>query len=129
MTLKELMAFDICRWASKRCHVFTFATQISIQWVYEIIRKWGVRYRFTQTWHKRRGVNTQRLLRSTEFLVYGTIGGLLCLNKALPVIIDVPAGRLSHSEKLQGIYGMVAAACDGPYMDVFARQVRPGWAS
>ena len=129
MTVEELMDFDIGRWASGQCHVFTFATQVSIQWVYEIVRKWGVRYRFTQTWHKRRGVNTQRLLRSTEFLVYGTIGGLLHLNKALPAIIDVPAGRLPHSEKPQEIYDMVAAACDGPYMDVFARQSRPNFDS
>lgn len=127
MTLKELRAFDIHRWASERCHVFTFATQVSIKWVYALIAHWGVRYRFTQIWNKHRGINTQRLLRSTEFLVYGTIGGLLRLNKALPAIIDVPAGKLPHSEKPQEIYDMVAGACDGPRIDIFARQQRPGY--
>ena len=129
MTLKEIMGFDIGRWASERCHVFTFATQVSIQWVYAVIARWGVQYRLTRTWWKHRGVNTQRLLRSTEFIIYGTIGGLLPLKKAMPAIIDVPAGNLPHSEKPQALYDDVAELCDGPYMDVFARQSRPNFDS
>ena len=128
MTLNELMAFDIRRWAAEQCHVFTFATQVSIQWVFEILRKWGVRYRFTIPWDKHRGVNTQRLRRRFEFLVYGTIGKYRPPLATLPAVLDVPA-KGKNSEKPQEIYDIIAAATPAPRMDLFARQSRPNFDS
>ena len=126
MSLKELMEFDIRRWAAQQCHVFTFATQVSIQWVFKLLEAWNVKYRFTIPWDKHRGVNTQRLRRRYEFLVYGSIGRYRPPLRMLPAMLDVPA-KGKNSEKPQEIYDIIAAATPAPRIDLFARQVRPGW--
>jgi N6-adenosine-specific RNA methylase IME4 len=37
--------------------------------------------------------------------------------------------RREHSRKPDEIYDRIAALCDGPYLEMFARSSRPGWDS
>jgi MT-A70 len=41
----------------------------------------------------------------------------------------VVAPRREHSRKPDEIYERIEALCDGPYLEMFARHSRPGWAA
>jgi N6-adenosine-specific RNA methylase IME4 len=46
-------------------------------------------------------------------------------SKAVRELIVAP--RREHSRKPDEIYSRIEALCDGPYLELFARQRWPGW--
>jgi N6-adenosine-specific RNA methylase IME4 len=43
------------------------------------------------------------------------------------VLSPVVAQRRKHSQKPEEVYDRIEALVDGPYLEMFARQSRPGW--
>ena len=127
MSVPDICKVPIRSWAAPDCHVFTWATQVSIQWVFDVLKRWRVRYRFTITWDKNRGIGTQHLYRDSEFLVYGTLGRYTGPDRTLRSIYRIPAHGLVFGEKPQEMYDIIADATPGPHIDIFARQLREGW--
>ena len=47
--------------------------------------------------------------------------------KSSSVLSPVVAQRRKHSQKPEEVYDRIEALVDGPYLELFARQSRPGW--
>lgn len=63
---------------------------------------------------------------SSEQVLFGVKGSLPLLERNLGTWFAAPRGA-GHSSKPAAFYGMVEKASPGPWLDLFARQSRPGW--
>ena len=62
---------------------------------------------------------------AAEFYIVGTIGNPRLRSKSVRNLIVAP--RREHSRKPDQIFTDIEALWDGPYLDLFGRQQRPGW--
>lgn len=65
--------------------------------------------------------------KNAEFVLLGRRGNAKRLAKDVRELILSP--RREHSRKPDEMYSRVERYCAGPYLELFARQPRPGWDS
>ena len=63
--------------------------------------------------------------QNAEYVVLGRRGKPRRLRKDVHQLIIQP--RREHSRKPDELYARVERYCTGPYLELFARQRRPGW--
>lgn len=125
MTLDAIKALDIPAEAS--AHLYLWTTSGFLEPAFDILRAWGFRYSTTLVWTKAPkggGLGGAHGI-ATEFVLFGRRG-------VLPATSRVGRNwwtwkRGIHSAKPDGFYSMVESVSPGPYLDMFARKVRPGW--
>ena len=70
---------------------------------------------------------------SHELCLFGVRGKFMRPKKALPTVFHAPrpkeAGKDKHSKKPERIYEICESTTKGPYLEMFARSLRPGWSS
>jgi len=101
----------------------------------DIARSWGFEYRTLITWVKTtaagepmRGGMGWYFRGCTEHILYATRGKARIPSELRePNLILAPRGR--HSEKPGSFMELVERVVEGPYIELFARQPRPGWSS
>lgn len=146
MTLEELALLPVPRLAAPRSALYLWATNAFLGPAIDLCRAWGFVYKLPITWEKD-GLGMGRTYRgTTEHLLYATRGGeglrvnnfrthfvarepgLVPLEMGLDgVAFFAKKGR--HSEKPEESYRMIERASYGPFMELFARRRRPGWAA
>jgi N6-adenosine-specific RNA methylase IME4 len=101
-----------------------------------VARAWGFRPVQLVTWVKGRIADEQLIAQigmghftrgATEHLLLCTRGKAkkLLKNKATPNVFIAP--RTSHSTKPEEAYRLIEQLTPGPYVELFARRVRPNW--
>jgi N6-adenosine-specific RNA methylase IME4 len=63
--------------------------------------------------------------KNVEISWLGRRGNPRRLSKSVRELIIAP--RREHSRKPDEVYGRIEQFCAGPYVELFARQQRPGW--
>ena len=63
--------------------------------------------------------------KNAEFCLLGRRGSCRRNSKSVREIILSPVRQ--HSRKPDEVYDRIEEYCDGPYLELFARQERPGW--
>jgi N6-adenosine-specific RNA methylase IME4 len=124
MTLEDIKALDIP--ADDNSYLFLWTTNPILKQAFEVVEAWGFDYKTTLTWVKP-SIRLGYYFRGrTEHLLFGTRGkpGRL-KSRSLGNVIEAPVTR--HSEKPEAFYDLIEAACDGPYLEMFARRRRHGW--
>jgi N6-adenosine-specific RNA methylase IME4 len=91
-----------------------------------VAESWGFRPITVLTWCKPQIGLGYYLRNATEHVVFAVRGSPGQLN-ATNISSWFVANRTRHSSKPDEFYEIVERACDGPYLDVFARKNRPGW--
>ena len=127
MSHEELMALPVCEWADAECHLYLWSTNGTLPHALELMGQWGFQFKNVLTWLKP-GLGLGAYFRTTtEQCLFGVKGKLLTRPPH-----DIPthfqADRTRHSEKPEGFYRLVQRASYGPFLEVFARKERPGWA-
>lgn len=96
-------------------------------WHAEIIKAWGFKPQSVLTWVKH-GIGMGYTLRSaTEHLIVARRGKPAVKDRGVPTWFEAP--RLRHSQKPEKAQDIIERVCDGPYLELFARRKRDGWAS
>jgi hypothetical protein len=73
-----------------------------------------------------REVSREGIVRAShETCIVAKRGRPLIKARNVRSVFEAPVGR--HSEKPEGFYDLVESLADGPYLELFARRVRPGW--
>ncbi len=100
----------------------------------DLIRAWGFVYKSGAAWGKESktgekwAFGTGYIFRSAaELLLVGTRGSPPVKSRSERNIIYAPVRE--HSRKPDDCYGMIERLYDGPYIELFARNTRPGWAA
>lgn len=140
MTNEELQALPIKNLAAPDSHLFMWVTnpgmfggRFSRITPRDIAESWGFEYRTLLTWVKTttQGRPTEGGMGwyfrgATEHVLYATRGkaGIASSRRESNLIM---APRTRHSVKPDELQERIERVIDGPYLELFARRVRPGW--
>lgn len=137
MPVKEVAAPD--------AHLFLWTTGPCLRMAFDVIEAWGFRYSAVAfTWVKlKRSINPAQLRivptqeadlhvglglttrKNAEFCLLGRRGNARREAKDVREIILSPVQE--HSRKPEEAQNRIERYCEGPYLELFARRVRPGW--
>jgi N6-adenosine-specific RNA methylase IME4 len=108
---------DLALVAADAAHLYLWTTNAFMGEAHDVARAWGFQPKTILTWVKLKlhrlevSMKTGYWYRSvTEHIVFGVRGSQRLLGPAVPTAYLLP--RLPHS---------------GPYLELFARRLRPGW--
>lgn len=134
MTLPELKA--LAPPAADNAHLYLWTTNAFMVEAHDLARAWGFKPKTICTWVKTHQDNPTRVSMKTGYWFRGaTEHFLFCIrgslklqtSEGLPTAYLWP--RLPHSVKPEAFYDLVEKASPGPYLELFARRNRLGWAT
>jgi N6-adenosine-specific RNA methylase IME4 len=134
MTLEEIKALQVP--ADDDAHLYLWTTNGYLPHAFDVLRAWGFTYSTTLTWAKNVmggglggafGISTEFCLfaRRGSLKAHGRVGGTW-FNWKRPYD---ERGKPRHSAKPREFIAMVEDVSPGPYLEMFARENRPGWAA
>jgi N6-adenosine-specific RNA methylase IME4 len=133
MTLDELSAMDVERVAAPNAHLYLWVTNTFMESAFPLARAWGFRPVTIITWTKVRRSDGQPSMKmgwyyrgATEHILFGVRGSLDLAGPPHATAFFSP--RTPHSVKPEYSYRMIEEQSPGPYLELFARRTRPGWA-
>jgi N6-adenosine-specific RNA methylase IME4 len=144
MSFDELAALPLCDLAHPDgCHLFEWTSAPHLPRACELFGLWGWKYSsIAFTWvkllpslnpdqfhlltesdlHKGLGLTTRK---QTELVLLGRRGNCRRISKSVREVILAPIRE--HSRKPDEFYRRVERYCEGPFLDLFARERRPNW--
>lgn len=125
MTLDEIKAIELP--LAEQATVYLWTTQKFLPDAFDVLRAWGLKYRFTMVWKKPGGPQPYNLPQyNCEFILVGTRGPLLFIDtKQFFTAFDAP--RREHSRKPDEFYQLVERVSLAPRIDWFSREPREGF--
>lgn len=127
MTVEEIAALKVP--ADKDAHLYIWTVNKYVEATYDIARSWGFEPVCLLTWIKApMGIGLGGTFCSnTEFVLFCRRGNLKAKRKVDTRWWGWPRGK--HSEKPEEFQTVVESVSPGPYLEMFARRKRHGWAS
>lgn len=124
MSIEAICALTVP--AEKDAYLFLWATNPLLREAFEVMEAWGFTYKTTLTWVKPSIRMGYYFRGRTEHLLFGTRGKPGRLKRFdLGNVIEAPVR--GHSRKPEAFQDLIERACDGPYLEMFARRPRLGW--
>lgn len=147
MTLDQIKALPVAESAANNCLLLLWAVDPMIPQALDVGAAWGFTFKTVGfVWAKERRITSSRgknvddpdLKRfpigtgywtrsNPEICLLFTRGKPRRLSAAVRKLLIAP--RREHSRKPDEQYGRIEALVGGPYLELFARQARPGWES
>lgn len=145
MSIEDIAGLPVQALANDDAHLFLWTTGPFLRRAFDVIDAWGFKYSgIAFTWIKLRRSHNPLQMRALPLADYDLHVGLglttrknaeFCLlarrGNARREAKDVREVILSpvreHSRKPDEAYARVERYCAGPYLDLFARERRPGW--
>lgn len=127
MGLAALEDLPVGEWADDDCHLYLWATNAMLPKACGLLAAWGFDYKTLITWVKPRIGLGAYFRNSTEHVLFAVRGERATRVKDIPTHFEAPAN--GHSVKPAALYDIVQRASWPPYLEVFARQPRDGWAA
>ena len=106
-------------------HIYLWTTHRFLPEALNCFNIWGVNYQCLLTWVKNVGMTPYSWMYSTEHCLFGRIGALPLVKNGERLDFSAPVTR--HSEKPNKFYELVEKVSPNPWVDMFARKLRPGW--
>jgi N6-adenosine-specific RNA methylase IME4 len=146
MSLEEIIALPVRDLASPAgAHLLLWTTGPCLRQSFDVMDAWGFRYSAVGfTWVKlKRSYDAMQLRvlplaeqdlhvglglttrKNAEFCLLGRRGN--ARRNAKDVREIILASVREHSRKPDEAYARVERYCDGPYLELFSRETRPGW--
>lgn len=134
MSIEQLKALPVGHLAADNAALFMWVTDPLLDRAIEVMKHWGFRYcTVAFTWAKRTPLDsgwhmgTGYYTRANPELCLLGMNGRMGLPKSRSVRQLVVEPVREHSRKPDRIYDDIEKMFDGPYVELFARQRRPGW--
>lgn len=135
MTLQEIMELPVAQLAAQRSHLYLWVPNALILEGLEVMRRWGFTYKTHVVWYKVRkdggpdGRGVGFYFRNvTEMLLFGVRGSMRTLAPGRRQVNIISTRKREHSRKPDEQYKLIESCSPGPYLELFARHPRPGWA-
>lgn len=132
MSLDEIKALPVGDLAAADCGLFLWSTNPMLPQALEVMAAWGFAFKgvgFTWAkltkhgkWHFGLGYLTRQ---NTERVLYGTRGRPKRQARDVPELLVAPVRE--HSRKPREARERIERLLPGPYVELFAREVAPGW--
>jgi N6-adenosine-specific RNA methylase IME4 len=135
MGLEKIKAMLVADWVATDCALFLWTTDPLLPRAFEVIAAWGFVYKTVAfTWVKTTKDGTRFPIgcgywtrANPELCLLATRGRPQRISRSVPQLILAP--RRAHSQKPEEVYERIESLVPGPYLELFARQRRPGWES
>ena len=128
MSLDSIRAMPIADLADPNSsHLWIWLTNSTIRHGYDLMEAYGYTPRNLLTWAKPRLGLGSYLRCSSEHVLLGTRGKAPVRFKSQPTWMFAPVQ--DHSHKPEEIYDVIERVSPGPYLELFARRPRHGWAA
>lgn len=135
MSVAEMCALPVCEIGKDQCHLFLWTINAYIEQAYQVARAWGFKPSTLLTWSKTPmggglggtfGLCSEHILFATR----GKVDARARINQNVfnwkRPYVD---GKPRHSMKPPEFFRMAEKVSHGPYLELFARDRRDGWAA
>jgi N6-adenosine-specific RNA methylase IME4 len=136
LELEEICGLPVAGLAAARSHLYLWVPNALLAEGLQVIRAWGFTYKANVVWHKVRkdggsdGRGVGFYFRNvTELVLFGVRGSLRTGPAARSQVNLIATRKREHSRKPDELYGLIEACSPGPYLELFARYPRDGWAA
>jgi N6-adenosine-specific RNA methylase IME4 len=135
LSLEEIRALPVDAAAAEVAHLYLWVPNALLPEGLSVMQAWGFRYKSNLVWHKVRrdggsdGRGVGFYFRNvTEIVLFGVRGRNARTLQAGRRQVNLLATRKrEHSRKPDELYPIIEACSPGPFLELFARGVRPGW--
>jgi N6-adenosine-specific RNA methylase IME4 len=136
MTVEQIAALPVASVTADNAHLYLWTINRYVDEAFDVARAWGFKYSTLLTWAKNPmggGLGGCYGI-STEFVLF-------CRRGSLAAKVDIRTtwfnwkrpynerGKPKHSAKPAAFFDMVEQVSPGPYLEMFARENRPGWSA
>lgn len=135
MELQEIMDLPVSKLAAAKSHCYLWVPNALLQEGLQVMKAWGFTYKCNLVWYKVRkdggpdGRGVGFYFRNvTELILFGTRGSMRTLQPGRTQVNILSTRKREHSRKPDEIYDLVESCSPGPYLELFARFKREGWA-
>ena len=135
MTVDDICALPVQQVVADNAHLYLWVPNALIANGLHVMEAWGFTYKTNIVWAKRRkdggpdGRGVGFYFRNvTELILFGVRGRMRTLPPGRRQVNMIEARKREHSRKPDEQYDIIEACSPGPYLELFARAARPGWA-
>jgi N6-adenosine-specific RNA methylase IME4 len=135
MELQEIMDLPIGRFAAARSHLYLWVPNALLMEGLRVMKAWGFTYKSNIVWLKIRkdggpdGRGVGFYFRNvTELVLFGVRGSMRTLQPGRTQVNILATRKREHSRKPDEVYDIIEACSPGPYLELFSRFRRKGWA-
>lgn len=135
MTNDEILNMPVKEIALPQSHLYLWVPNALVSLGLQVMEAWGFTYKTMLIWYKvrkdggpdRRGVGFY-FRNVTEVVLFGVRGQLRTLQPGRSQENIIITRKREHSRKPDELYPIIEACSPDPYIELFARHKRPGWA-
>ncbi|MGC8626056.1 MAG: MT-A70 family methyltransferase [Acidimicrobiales bacterium] len=135
LAAKDIAALPVADLMAERSHCYLWVPNALLAEGLMVLHDWGFVYKTNLVWYKVRkdggpdGRGVGFYFRNvTELVLFGTRGKLRTLQPGRSMVNLFAARKREHSRKPEELYDIIEACSPGPFLELFARYQRPGWA-
>ncbi len=143
MSLDAIKALPVGEWAERDAHLYLWTTQKYLRGSFDVVDAWGFTVSATMVWCKQpTGLKLGGAFpASLEFVHFARRGSLAAIGQADKRWWEWPRRRgtpnpvrgsacesSGHSAKPEAFLDIVEQVSPGPYLEMFSRRARFGWA-
>jgi N6-adenosine-specific RNA methylase IME4 len=136
MTTREICAIPVTDVVASSAHLYLWVPNALLPDGLRVMEAWGFRYVSNLVWAKRRkdggpdGRGVGFYFRNvTELVLFGVRGSMRTLAAGRRQVNMIETRKREHSRKPDEFYQVIESCSPGPYLELFARYPRPGWAT
>lgn len=137
LTMDEIEAMPVAEIAATPAHLYLWVPNALLPYGLRVMAAWGFEYKSNIVWHKLRkdggsdGRGVGFYFRNvTEMILFGVRGkNARTLAPGRRQVNYVGTRKREHSRKPDEQYCVIEACSPGPYLELFARGTRTGWAT
>jgi N6-adenosine-specific RNA methylase IME4 len=135
MELADICALPVSEHLADTAHLYLWVPNALLPDGLEVLKAWGFQYKSNIIWHKLRkdggsdGRGVGFYFRNvTEMLLFGVRGkGARTLAPGRSQVNYLGTRKREHSRKPDEQYDLIESCSPGPFLEMFARGVRPNW--
>lgn len=126
LTLDQLKTLPVRDFAADNSHLWLWTTSRSLRDGYDLAQAWGFKVLSPITWVKPSGMGAWWISR-TQVMLHCYRGKLDMKSRYHPNVMFANSQR--HSQKPECAYELIEKVSHPEYLEIFARNTRPGWTS
>ncbi len=135
LKLEDIKEIPVALALGETAHLYLWVPNALLTEGLQVMQAWGFNYKTNIIWHKvrkdggpdGRGVGFY-FRNTTEMVLFGIRGRLRTLQPGRRQVNIIKTQKREHSRKPDELYSIIEECSPGPYLELFARGTRKGWA-
>lgn len=135
LPIDQIKTLPVQQLATAKSHLYLWVPNALLGWGLEVMDAWGFKYKGNLVWYKVRkdggpdGRGVGFYFRNvTELVLFGVHGFMRTKQAGRRQVNLLSTRKREHSRKPDELYDIIEACSPAPYLELFARHERSGWA-